>query len=173
MPKRKTFSPVGAQPSSPSWHPAGENSLWWRHYGAASNQLYSQCEAKKGAAARADCCHLYNLHASQAVFHLPTCCRVGGPVPADGEGAEAREKCQCSRVAIFDLDGTLITTRSGKKFPTGAQDWKLLFDPHVRAKLQRLHELVSAGAQMISLSVHALRVSENSWQNLLSLALIR
>lgn len=39
---------------------------------------------------------------------------------------------------IKNQDGTLIKTKSGKKFPTGKTDWQWLF-PVVPGKLKKLH----------------------------------
>jgi len=47
-------------------------------------------------------------------------------------GTEGREK-----IAAFDIDGTLITTMSGKVFPTDINDWKILFS-QVPGKLKAL-----------------------------------
>ncbi|XP_065826181.1 bifunctional polynucleotide phosphatase/kinase-like isoform X2 [Oscarella lobularis] len=44
-----------------------------------------------------------------------------------------------NKIAAFDLDGTLIETKSGKVFATGPNDWKLKFD-NVKAKLKSLEE---------------------------------
>lgn len=41
------------------------------------------------------------------------------------------------KVAAFDIDDTLITTKSGKKFPEDKHDWKFLF-PQVPDKLKHL-----------------------------------
>ncbi|XP_003388985.1 PREDICTED: bifunctional polynucleotide phosphatase/kinase-like [Amphimedon queenslandica] len=42
-------------------------------------------------------------------------------------------------VAGFDIDWTIIRTKSGRKFPTGPSDWTF-FDPKVSVKLKELYE---------------------------------
>ena len=44
-----------------------------------------------------------------------------------------------NEVAGFDLDGTIIKTRSGKKFPVGKTDWKF-WSNKVVEKIKSIHE---------------------------------
>lgn len=46
---------------------------------------------------------------------------------------------QLIKIAAFDMDGTLITTKTGKKFPIDSNDWKWLF-PEIIPKLRQLAE---------------------------------
>lgn len=43
-----------------------------------------------------------------------------------------------AKIAAFDLDGTLIATRSGNTFPRSKDDWRL-WRGNVKARLQQAH----------------------------------
>lgn len=53
------------------------------------------------------------------------------------------------KIAGFDMDGTWIETKSGKRFATDVHDWKWFHPTLVRAKLQ---ELVRAGFEIVLFS---------------------
>ena len=50
-----------------------------------------------------------------------------------------------SRIAAFDIDGTIIRTKSGRTFSTGRSDWEF-FDECVPKKLKELHD---AGTKIV------------------------
>jgi bifunctional polynucleotide phosphatase/kinase len=52
------------------------------------------------------------------------------------------------KIAGFDLDGTIIKTKSGKKFPTNKNDWEYAFD-NVREKLI---DISKEGYQLVIIS---------------------
>jgi bifunctional polynucleotide phosphatase/kinase len=45
-----------------------------------------------------------------------------------------------SKIASFDIDGTIITTKSNNKFPINKNDWKFLYDQTTLDKLKELHD---------------------------------
>ncbi|RMX67001.1 hypothetical protein DD238_002855 [Peronospora effusa] len=49
-----------------------------------------------------------------------------------------QERDQCYKIAGFDLDGTLIVTKSGKKFAKDQNDWKWFHPTLVKDKLEEL-----------------------------------
>ncbi|XP_066299427.1 bifunctional polynucleotide phosphatase/kinase-like [Branchiostoma lanceolatum] len=59
----------------------------------------------------------------------------------DGPGLPGK-----SQVAGFDMDSTVITTKSGRTFPTGPADWKFLFN---QKSTDRLRELHKAGSKVV------------------------
>lgn len=44
-----------------------------------------------------------------------------------------------NKIAGYDIDGTIIKTKSGNVFPKNTEDWQIIF-PEVPEKLQRLHK---------------------------------
>lgn len=56
-----------------------------------------------------------------------------------------------SKVAAFDIDGTIIRTKSGRTFSTGRSDW-VFFDDCVPKKLKELHD---AGTKVVFITNQA------------------
>lgn len=52
---------------------------------------------------------------------------------------DGKDATHSSKVAGFDIDWTIIKTKSGRKFPTGKSDW-LFWHDRVPEKLKELHE---------------------------------
>ena len=52
---------------------------------------------------------------------------------------ECKDSNKFSKYACFDLDDTLITTKSGKKFPEDGDDWKFLYK-EVPNKIKKLYD---------------------------------
>lgn len=147
-------------PSSWEWHFAGEKSLWWRFYPARAisdidetpSSFYHRCKnvGKDMSEGIENCCELYSLSPSLRTFSWPLCCTddSGGAVDSSvsktccsSDNTCNRMDCPCDKVAIFDLDGTLIRTKSGRTFPVDCHDWRL-HNERVPSYLKRLHSLV-------------------------------
>jgi hypothetical protein len=60
-----------------------------------------------------------------------------GPTCLSGEANNVTTPTR-ERVALFDLDGTLITSKSGARVPIESDDWKWLYQ-EVPIKLRQLH----------------------------------
>ena len=51
----------------------------------------------------------------------------------------AGEVKACAKIAAYDLDETIITTKSGRVFPIDHKDWRLLYHNRTAKKLQTLY----------------------------------
>ena len=52
---------------------------------------------------------------------------------------EAGDVQSSEKIAGFDIDGTIITTKSGRVFPIDNKDWRLLYENRTRDKLESLY----------------------------------
>lgn len=60
-------------------------------------------------------------------------------VTSSATSKESTTKCACNSIHGFDLDGTLIVTKSGKRFAENANDWKWL-SPQVPMRLREEYD---------------------------------
>lgn len=76
---------------------------------------------------------------------LITITRTEGTVAAAGAGR--------AKVAAFDLDGTLIATKSGRKFPKDSYDWRW-WDKRIPNIIKELYDDGWAQSKVPALAVH-------------------
>ena len=64
----------------------------------------------------------------------------------------AGDVCGSEKIAAYDMDGTIITTKSGRVFPIDSKDWRLLYENRTRKKLDSLH---SEGCKIVVITNQA------------------
>ncbi|KAH0487067.1 MAG: uncharacterized protein KVP18_003758 [Porospora cf. gigantea A] len=75
-------------------------------------------------------------------------CRLLGHRHSSDNVTDPENPALITKLACFDMDGTLITTKSGLKWPSGPTDWKWLY-PKIPAELARL---TSEGCAVVVIS---------------------
>lgn len=64
------------------------------------------------------------------------------------------------KIAAFDLDGTLIVPKSGKRFPVDNNDWKL-YCPNTKSKLK---QMIENGYSIVIITNQSTLKGKNGWK---------